>query len=64
MVGPKGAIRMTKTEKIGPTKPRKGFAGVSATDRTRVIMLSQVVTIVALLLIWWVLRARRSDAAA
>jgi hypothetical protein len=55
---------MTETETIGRTKQTRCVEGVSAAERTRVIMMSQVVTIVALLVIWWILRTRRSDDAA
>ena len=37
----------------------KAVAGVSPGDRTRVIIMSQVVVIVALIVLWSVLRARR-----
>lgn len=47
---------------IEKTKRPKLVEGVSKTDRTRVIILSQVVTIVALLVLWPVLRTRRSSA--
>jgi hypothetical protein len=49
-------------DKGGRTAQKRDVDGVTATDRTRVIMLSQVVMIVALLILWWVLRARRSEA--
>ncbi len=42
-------------------KPRRPdrVEGVTKTDRTRVIILSQVVTIVALLVLWSVIRTRQ-----
>lgn len=40
-------------------EPREG---VSTTDRTRVIMLSQVVSIVALIVLWSIVRNRQSGA--
>lgn len=38
----------------------KGVEGVSAEDRTKVIMMSQVVAIVALLVLWSIIRAKRA----
>ena len=48
--------KMEKAKRLDPVE------GVSKTDRTRVIILSQVVTIVALLVLWSILRTRQSDA--
>ncbi len=38
----------------------KGIEGVSSEDRTKVIVLSQVVAIVALLVLWSIIRAKRA----
>lgn len=45
-------------DKTRGMRPREG---VSTTDRTRVIMLSQLVAIVALIVLWSILRARQSS---
>jgi hypothetical protein len=54
---------MTKLEDT-QEKPKRvdRVEGVTKTDRTRVIILSQVVTIVALLILWSIIRARRPNA--
>ena len=53
---------MTKLdERMDKTKRMSRVEGVSATDRTRVIMLSQVVTIVALIVLWSILRNRKPN---
>lgn len=41
------------------TKPGRPREGVSGTDRTLVIVLSQIVTIVALIVLWSILRNRQ-----
>lgn len=54
---------MTKLEDAtDKTKRKMRVEGVSKTDRTRVIMLSQIVTIVALLVLWSILRSRQPSA--
>lgn len=53
---------MGKPKRTGDcSKQMKGVEGVSPTDKTRVILMSQVVTIVALLVLWSILRSRRSS---
>ena len=53
---------MTKLENTKERTKRLDRAeGVTKTDRTTVIILSQVVTIVALIVLWWILRNRQSS---
>ena len=49
-------------EKSDKTKRLEPVEGVSKADRTKVIILSQVVTIVALIVLWSILRGRQSEA--
>lgn len=44
---------------VKKTERPKPVEGVSKTDRTRVIILSQIVTIVALIVLWSILRNRQ-----
>jgi hypothetical protein len=48
-------------ETTGNTARGRPREGVSTADRTRVIMLSQIVTIVALIVLWSLLRGRQSS---
>lgn len=51
---------MAKTaDTIDKTRRSKPVEGVSKTDRTRVIIMSQVVAIVALIVLWSILRNRQ-----
>lgn len=61
---PEGVIDTAKTKTKGRTDQRRSVEGVSPADRTLVIVLAQVVTILALLILWSILRARRSGAEA
>ena len=62
-MNPEGSIHMAKLkEKSDKTKRLEPVEGVSKADRTKVIMLSQVVTIVALIVLWSILRGRQSEA--
>jgi hypothetical protein len=47
-------------EKKEKTKRFEPVEGVTKSDRTKVIMLSQIVTIVALIVLWSILRGRQS----
>ncbi|MDH3261802.1 MAG: hypothetical protein OEM81_11570 [Acidimicrobiia bacterium] len=54
---------MTKLEAgMDKTKRMSRVEGVSKADRTRVIILSQIVTIVGLLVLWSILRSRQPGA--
>lgn len=48
------------TERIGNQDTSEQLDRASAADRTKVIVMAQVVVIVALLVIWSIFRARRS----
>ncbi|MDH4118182.1 MAG: hypothetical protein OEZ14_17445 [Acidimicrobiia bacterium] len=48
-------------EKKEETKRFEPVEGVTKSDRTKVIILSQIVTIVALIVLWSVLRGRRTS---
>ncbi len=52
---------MTATdETLGHSESKRRIDGVTPQDRTQVIVMSQVVVIVALLVLWAILRARRT----
>lgn len=51
---------LDRAKRIRTAKPVDSREPVAASERTKVILMAQVVTIVALLVLWSILRSRRA----